>query len=63
MWLRKKTQNLPTSWASCRFNHRADGVYGLYERPLRAPTEESALVLTAVGSGGKDTQEWDQMRL
>ena len=48
VWLRKKTQHLPTS---PRLNpHNQLGrlcVYGRYERALRAPTEENAPVLTA----------------
>ena len=43
VWLRKKTQNLPTSCTSCRFNtHNQLGrrcVYGIYKRTLRAPTK------------------------
>ena len=31
-------------------------VYGIHQRPLRAPTEENALVLIAVDIGGKNTQ-------
>ena len=33
------------------------------KRPLRAPTKENALALTAVGIGGKNTQEKDQIRI
>jgi len=58
VWLRKKTQNLPTSCTSCRLNpHNQLGrpcVYGIYKRTLRAPTKENALVLTAVDIGGKN---------
>jgi len=32
-------------------------VYGIYKRPLRAPTNENTLVLIAVDIGGKNTQE------
>ena len=32
-------------------------VYGIYKRPLRAPTKENALALIAVDIGGKNTQE------
>ena len=32
-------------------------VYGIYKRPLRAPTKENALALMAVDIGGKNTQE------
>ena len=67
MWLRKKTQNLPTSCTSCRLNpHDQLGrlcVYGIYKRSLRAPAKENALVLIAVDTGGKNTEEQDQMRI
>ena len=61
MWLRKKTQNLPTSCTSCRLNpHDQLGrlcVYGIYKRSLKAPTKEVliALVLIAMDIGGKNT--------
>ena len=43
---------------SCRLNQLSRlCVYGIYKRPLRAPTKENALVLIAVGMGGKNTQE------
>ena len=32
-------------------------VYGIYKRPLRAPTKENALALIVVHIGGKNTQE------
>ena len=32
-------------------------VCGIYKRTLRAPTEENALVLIAVDTGGENTQE------
>ena len=32
-------------------------VCGIYKRSLRAPTKENALVLIAVDTGGKNTQE------
>ena len=38
-------------------------VYGIYKRPLRAPTKENTLVLIAVDIGGKNTQEQDQIRI
>ena len=67
MWLRKKTQNLPTSCVSCRLKPQDQlgrlCVYGIYKKSLRAPTEESTLVLVAVDIGGKNTQEWDQIRI
>ena len=67
MWLRKKTQNLPTSCTSYRLNaHDQLGrlcLYGIYQRPLRAATKENALVLTAVDTGGKNTEEEDQIRV
>ena len=66
VWLRKKTQNLPTSCTSCRLNpHNQLGrlcVYGISKRPLRVPTKENALVLTAVDTGGENAQEQDQIR-
>ena len=67
VWLKKKTQNLPTSCKSSRLNpHDQLGrlcVYGIYKRTLKAPTKENALVLLAVDIGGKNTQEWDQIRI
>ena len=67
MWLRKKTQNLPTSYTSCRLNpHDQLGrfcVYDMYKRSLRSSTKENALVLIAVDIGGKNTQEQDQIRI
>ena len=66
VWLRKKTQNLPTSCTSCRLNpHNQLGrlcVYGIYKRTLSAPTKENALALMAVDIGGKNTLEQDQIR-
>ena len=41
----------------------ADCVYGIYKRPLRAPTRESGLALIAVDVGGKNIQEQDQIRI
>ena len=38
-------------------------VYGIYERSLRALTKENTLALTAVDTGGKNTQKSDQIRL
>ena len=38
-------------------------VYGIYKRSLRVPTKENALVLIAVNTGGKNTEEWDQIRI
>ena len=56
-----KTQNLPASFTRYGLNpHDQLGrlcVYGIYKRSLRAPTKENALVLIAVGIGGKNTQE------
>ena len=67
MWLRKKTQNLPTNCASWRLNPHDQpgrlGVYGKYKRSSRAPTKENALVLIAVDIGGKNTRERDQIRI
>jgi len=59
VWLRKKTQNLPTSCTSCRLNpHDQLGgicVYGVYKMLLRALTKENALILIAVDLGSKNT--------
>ena len=67
MWLRKKTQNLPTSYTSCRLNlHDQLGrlyVYGIYKRTLRAPTKENTIVRITVDIRGKNTQEQDQIRV
>ena len=66
MWLRKKTQNLPRSYTSCRLNPHgqlANSVYGIYKRSLRAPTKENTLALIAVDTGGKNTEEEDQIRV
>ena len=38
-------------------------LYGIYKRTLRAPTKENALVLRSVDSGGKNTQDKDQIRI
>ena len=60
-WLRKKTQNLPTSCTGFGLNpHDKLGrlcVYGISERTLKVLTKENALVLIAVDIGGKNTQE------
>ena len=56
-----KEEDPKPSHTSCRLNpHDQPGrlcVYGIHKRPLRAPTKENTLVLTAVGIGGKNTQE------
>ena len=62
VWLRKKTQNLPTSCTSYRLNpHDQLGrlcVYGIYKRRLRALThKKNTLALIDVDIGGKNTQE------
>ena len=61
VWLRKKAPNLPNSLISFRLNpHDQLGrlcVQGIYKRTLRAPTKQNALVLIAVDTGGKNTQE------
>ena len=58
---KEEDQSLPTRCTSYRLNpHDQLGrlcVCGIYKRPLRAPTKESALVLIAVDIGGKKTQE------
>ena len=52
VWLKKKTLKLPTRCTSCRLNlHDPLGrlcIYGIYERSLRIPTKENALVLITV---------------
>ena len=70
VWLRKKTQNLPTSCTSCRLNPQDQlgsrsrlWVYGIHKRSLRASTKENALVLVAVDTGGKNTEEEGQIRI
>ena len=40
---------------------QADSVYGIYKRSLRAPTEGNALALLAVGTGGNNSQEEEQI--
>ena len=61
VWLRKKTQNLPTSCTSHKLNpHDQLGrlcVYGIYKKTLRGPTKENTVFLIAVDIGGKNTQE------
>ena len=61
MWLRKKTQNLPTSYISWRLNPHDQlsrlCVYGIYKKSLRVPTKENALALIAVDIGVKNTKE------
>ena len=52
--------NLATICTSCRLNPHDQlarlCVYGIYNRSLRAPTKENALVWIAVDIGGKNTQ-------
>ena len=61
VWLRKMTQNLPTSCTTCRLNPHDQlsrfCVYGIYKMSLRAPTKENTLALIAVDIGGENTQE------
>jgi len=61
VWLRKKTQSLPTSCTSCRINPQDQlgrlCVYGIYKRPLKASTKENTLVLIAVDVGDMNTQK------
>ena len=61
VWVRKKTQNLPTSCTSCRLHPRDQVgrlcVYGIYKWSPRAPTKENAAVLMAVDIGGNNTQK------
>ena len=57
----------PTSCTGCRLNPRDQPgrlcVYGIYNGSPRAPTKEKALVLIAVDIGGKNSQEYDQIRI
>ena len=61
VWPRKETQNLLTSRTSCRLSPCDQPgrlcVYEIFKRTLRAPTKETALALTAMDIGGKNTQE------
>ena len=67
VWLRKRTQNLPTSGTSCRLNpHNQLGrfcVYGVYKRSMRGPAKENTLALAVSDTGGKNTLEEDQIRV
>ena len=67
VWLRKNTQNLPTSCTGCRLIlHNQLGrlcVCGIYERPLRAPPRGNTLVPIAVDIGGNNTERQDQIRI
>ena len=60
VWLRKKTQNLPTIFTSSRLNPLNQlgrlCVYVIYKRLLRAPTKENTLILIAVDTEGKNTE-------
>ena len=64
---REKTQNVPTRCTSCRLNPHDQlsrlCVYGICKRPLRVSTKENAVTLIAVDTGGKNTQELDQIRI
>ena len=61
VFLRKKTQNLPTSCTSWRLNpHDQLGrlcIYGVYKKSLRTPTKENILILIAADIGSKNTKE------
>ena len=54
-------------YASCRLNPQDQlgrlCVQGIYERSLRALVKENALALIAEDTGGKNTEEWDQIRI
>ena len=64
---KEENPKLSHSSTCCRLNpHDQLGrlcVYGIYKRLLRAPTKENTLILIAVGVGGKNTEELDQMRI
>ena len=61
MWLKKRTQNLPTSCTNYRLNSYDQlgrlCVYGIYKRSMRVLIKGSALALAAVDIGGKKVQE------
>ena len=67
MWLRKKTQNLPTSCTSCRINpHDQLGrlcIYGIYKRTMRVPMKVNTVALATVDTGEKNTQGQHQIRV
>ena len=50
--------HIKSTWSTSRLC-----AYGIYKRTLRAPTKENTLVLIAVYIGGKNTQQYDQIRV
>ena len=58
---KEEDPNPPTSCTSCRLNpHEQLGrlcIYGIYKRSLKALTKENALVLIAVNTRSKNTEE------
>ena len=70
--LRKRTPNLPTSDRSCRLNPPDQlgrlCVYGIYRKTISVPAKKKIKIkiknmLADVDTGGKNTQEQDQIRL
>ena len=60
----KPSDQLFTSWRLISHDQLVRlRVYGIYKRTLKAPTKENTLVLIAVGIGGKNTHEQDQIRI
>ena len=57
----KEEDPKPAHQASCKLNPRDQlsklCVYGIHKTLSRAPTEENTLVLIAVDTGGKNTEE------
>ena len=50
--------HIKSTWSTSRLC-----AYGIYKRTLRASTKENTLVLIAVYIGGKNTQQYDQIRV
>ena len=46
---------IKSTWSLCGLGRLC--IYGIYKRPLRAPTKVNTLVLIAADIGGKNTQE------
>ena len=67
MWIRKRTENLLTSCTSYQLNpHDQLGrlcVYGIYKRTMWDPTEEKAVALADMHFGGKNTRQYDHIRV
>ena len=61
MWLRRKIENLPTSFTNYIYNpHDQLGrfyIYEIYKRTTRVPTKENSLTLASVDIIGKNMHE------